>query len=74
VVTDVGGNGAVVGEALRHRLVPTEQPAALAKAWCRALRDDARRCADGAAARARVQQSFALDAMVRAYEGLYVGE
>ncbi|HEX6967160.1 MAG TPA: glycosyltransferase [Gemmatimonadaceae bacterium] len=74
VVTDVGGNGAVVGDALRHRLVPPEHPAALAQAWCRALRDDAQRCADGAAARTRVERSFALETMVRAYEALYVGE
>ena len=73
VVTDVGGNGAVVGERLRHRLVPSEEPELLARGWCTALRDPARRRADGCAARARVEQSFALDTMVRAYEAIYAG-
>jgi glycosyltransferase involved in cell wall biosynthesis len=73
VVTDVGGNAAVVGEELRHCLVPPERPDALAAAWCQALRDRTRRRADGGAARRRVTQSFALQSMVRAYEALYAG-
>jgi glycosyltransferase involved in cell wall biosynthesis len=73
VVTDVGGNGAVVGDQLVHRLVPREQPDALAAAWRSALGDPARLRRDGCVARERVVQSFALDAMVRAYERLYVG-
>lgn len=73
VVTDVGGNSAVLGEALRHRLVPREDPAALAAAWRDALEDPARRSHDAARARARVQQAFSLDRMVRRYEELYAG-
>jgi glycosyltransferase involved in cell wall biosynthesis len=71
VVTDVGGNAAVLGDRLRHRLVPTERPDALATAWLDALADHERRQLDGAAARVRVDESFSLDTMVREYEQLY---
>ena len=71
VVTDVGGNAAVLGEALRHRLVPPADPAALAEAWRSVLRHPARAEADGEAARRHVQSSYALDSMVRRYEELY---
>jgi len=73
VVTEVGGNSAVLGPELAHRLVPPEDPAALASAWQLALRETARRTADGATARARVEASFSLSAMIRAYESLYRG-
>jgi glycosyltransferase involved in cell wall biosynthesis len=73
VVTDVGGNGAVLGEALAHRLVPAEDPEALASAWRAALEDPARREADGTSARQRVQQHFSLERMVGKYEELYAG-
>ena len=71
VVTDVGGNAAVLGDVLRHRLVPTERPDALATAWLDALTVCERRQADGAAGRERVNQKFPLDTMVREYERLY---
>jgi glycosyltransferase involved in cell wall biosynthesis len=71
VVTDVGGNAAVLGDGLRHRLVPTERPDALATAWLDALTDCERRQADGAAGRVRVTQKFPLDTMVQEYERLY---
>jgi len=74
VVTDVGGNRAVLGAELRHRLVPAGDARALAAAWEAALADGQGRRVDGAAARRRVEQRFSLDAMVRAYERLYVGE
>jgi glycosyltransferase involved in cell wall biosynthesis len=73
VVTDVGGNAAVLGPSLRHRLVAPEDPAALAAAWRDALDDRTRREADAAAARSRVRAEFALDAMVRRYEAVYEG-
>jgi glycosyltransferase involved in cell wall biosynthesis len=73
VVTDVGGNANVLGESLRHRLVPALDAPALATAWIEALGNPARRQADANAARARVQQQFSLDTMVKAYEELYVG-
>jgi glycosyltransferase involved in cell wall biosynthesis len=71
VVTDVGGNAHVLGPALRHRLVPSESPAALAGGWRSALLDPARRVEDAATARRRVEREFGLRAMVRAYENLY---
>ena len=74
VVTDVGGNRAVLGAELGHRLVPEGDARTLTAAWGAALADGQGRRADGAAARRRVQQRFSLDAMVRAYERLYLGE
>lgn len=74
VVTDVGGNAAVLGDALRHRLVPSESPPALAAAWREALGGPARLEADARAARQRVESAFGLEAMVRAYEALYAGD
>jgi glycosyltransferase involved in cell wall biosynthesis len=71
VVTDVGGNAAILGEALRHRLVPAENPTALAAAWHEALTGCQRRTSDAFTARARVVESFGLDGMVRQYEALY---
>jgi glycosyltransferase involved in cell wall biosynthesis len=74
VVTDVGGNRAVVGEDLSHRLVPPDDPAALANAWLEAINDGERRVADGETARRRVQDRFSIEAMVSTYERLYSGE
>ena len=75
VVTDVGGNAAVLGPALgREALVPSEAPAALADRWSALLADPARRAQTAAAARARVIDAFALAAMVRAYEAIYAPE
>jgi glycosyltransferase involved in cell wall biosynthesis len=71
VVTDVGGNRDVLGPELRHRLVRSEDPAALAAAWAGALADSEARNRDARAARRRVEQEFSLDAMVRGYERLY---
>lgn len=71
VVTAVGGNPAVLGDSLAHRLVPPANPGALAENWVNALRDSARRSQDGAAARARILQNFSLKRMVAEYEDLY---
>lgn len=73
VVTDVGGSADALGPALRRRLVPAADPAALARAWSAALRDGAARRADGRAARERVLARFSAHAMVRAYEAIYRG-
>ena len=72
VVTAVGGNAAVLGEDLRHRLVPTENPAALATAWRHALVDASARSRDAHTARRRVQDSFSLARMIRRYQDLYL--
>jgi glycosyltransferase involved in cell wall biosynthesis len=71
IVTDVGGNGAVLGPELAHCLVPSEHPEALARQWARALADPAIRAIDSGRARARVVGAFGRDAMVEAYERLY---
>ena len=74
VVTHVGGNAAVLGDGLRHRLLAPENPEALAAAWLDALGHPAARSGDAAQARARVQANFGLEAMVRRYEALYEGK
>ena len=71
VVTDVGGNRNVLGPALWHRLVESENPSALATAWMNGLKNDAKRKEDARLARQRVEQNFRLDDMIHAYEGLY---
>lgn len=73
VVTDAGGNADVLGPALRHRLVPRGDPAALARAWSDALGDADARRADGNAARERVAARFSAHAMARRYEAVYRG-
>jgi glycosyltransferase involved in cell wall biosynthesis len=73
VVTDVGGNPAVLGPELHHRLVPPHDASSLALAWIDALSDEGRREADAVAARRRVIDEYGLDAMVARYEALYEG-
>jgi glycosyltransferase involved in cell wall biosynthesis len=72
VVTDVGGNSAVLGEALTHCLVPFGDIAALAEAWSSILATPDRRQAEGAIARRRVVAEFGVRAVARRYEELYV--
>ena len=72
VVTAVGGNAAVLGAELAHRLVPPQNAEALAGAWLSVLQDAGSRAHDGRAARARVSSAFTLDAMVRSYERIYL--
>lgn len=71
VVTDVGGNAAVLGDALQHRLCTVEDGSALRGAWEAALADPDRRHRDGMLARQRVEQSFSLRSMIREHEQLY---
>lgn len=71
VVTDVGGNRAVLGEQLSHRLVPAGDTHALSSAWRDALCDAARRREDASAARTRVETAFGLRATIAEYEALY---
>jgi hypothetical protein len=74
VVTDVGGTAAVLGESLRHRLVPAGDPAALAAGWREALTQTTRRAVDGTAGRERIERLFGLEPVVREYERIYTGE
>ncbi len=71
VVTDVGGNATVLGETLRHRLVPPDDPSALAEGLKGALQYPESCWDDGAMARARVLSSFSMSKMVDQYEALY---
>lgn len=71
VVTNVGGNADILGEELRHRLVPPEDPGALAHAWKKALQDVVTRERDAQTARRRVMAEFGVAAMARSYEDLY---
>jgi glycosyltransferase involved in cell wall biosynthesis len=71
VVTDVGGNAAILGPRLAHRLVPAEDPGALAASWMAALADLSARESERRTARARVEADWSLAAMVRHYEALY---
>ncbi len=71
VVTSVGGNAAVLGDDLKHRLVPAADPDALARALAEALRNPEQLGRDARTARERVLQQFGLDAMVSSYEALY---
>ena len=73
VVTDVGGNAAVLGPQLSHRLVPSANPEALASAWQEIFENSEGLKCDGLKARQRVQEAFGLEAMVRSYERAYVG-
>ena len=70
VVTDVGGNRAVLGPGLRHRLVPSLDPDAIAGAWLSALTDGGR-LADSKAARARVETEYSVTTMAARYQDLY---
>lgn len=71
VVTAVGGNPAVLGQHLAHRLVPPARPDRLAAAWAEALSDTKRMQADARVARERVLEAFDTRAMVGAYARLY---
>jgi glycosyltransferase involved in cell wall biosynthesis len=74
IVTDVGGNAAVLGPALAHRLVAPQDPEALALAWFNGLSAPERRLMDAAAARARVAARYSLGQMVQRYQELYLAE
>jgi glycosyltransferase involved in cell wall biosynthesis len=70
VVTDVGDSGAIVGET--GRVVPAEDPQALAQAWQELLSiGSAARAQMGQAARNRVERKFGIDSIVERYEEVY---
>lgn len=71
VATDVGGNGEVVTNGENGLLVPPDDAQALAEAMLRILADGTQAARMGQAGRARFEQHFTLDAMVKKYEGLY---
>jgi glycosyltransferase involved in cell wall biosynthesis len=70
VATRVGGTPEIV-DATCGRLVPSRDPGALAGALAALAADDALRQTLGRLARARVEQHFTLDRMVREYRDVY---
>ncbi len=71
VVTDVGGNRAVLGQALESALVPSEDADALARAWHRSLLDPDGRRSFGQRARCRAVESYSARLMAERYLALY---
>lgn len=71
VVTDVGGNRAVLGAGLADSLVPPGDVEALAKAWQLDLGSSERRKDRGDRGRDRVIQQFSSQHMVARYLALY---
>ena len=71
VATDVGGNREVVMDGQTGRLIPSNDPAALARAILSLLRDreTARRL--GRQGRSLVEERFSIEAMVTQTETLY---
>jgi len=70
VATDVGGIREALGDAA-GLIVPPRNPAALADACLRLLRDDSLRRTLGAAARARALENFTVDRTISAFDELY---
>ena len=73
VVTDVGGNGEVLGPELGDLLAGREDPVSLAATWERVLSDPRRRTAAAEAAQRRAREHFDVSQMVARYEQLYEG-
>lgn len=73
VVTDVGGNRAVLGPGLAQLLVPSNDEAALAGKWAEYLESSALRLAATDQAQRRVESAFSLEHMVNEHVALYRG-
>lgn len=73
VATAIGGNPDAVADSRTGMLVGVRQPAQLAAAILKLALDPSLRQSYGAAARARVQGLFSLEACVTRYENLYRG-
>jgi glycosyltransferase involved in cell wall biosynthesis len=71
IVTDVGGNRAVLGPELESLLVPAGDAQALAAAWSEQLKSHTIRDNWGQLARLRVEQTFSVTRMVEDYAALY---
>jgi glycosyltransferase involved in cell wall biosynthesis len=74
VATRVGGNCEVVADGETGVLVPAGEPAALAEAILRVLRDPEAGRRIGRAGRQRVERYFDVRRMVAEYEALYAGQ
>jgi len=71
LATRVGGNAELVQAGTTGELVPAGDVEAMAQALVALASDPARAARLGQAGRARVEQSFSLQAMVGAYQALY---
>jgi glycosyltransferase involved in cell wall biosynthesis len=71
IVTDVGGNRAVLGPMLASLLVPPDDESALATAWQFHLDDPGLREQLAGRARARIASTFSLDTMIDQHVALY---
>ena len=71
VATDVGGNAEAVQDGTTGRIVPPENPQALASAICEVLGDPNRAKAMGEAARERVSEKFTTEAMMKQLVSVY---
>jgi glycosyltransferase involved in cell wall biosynthesis len=71
VATSVGGTPELVKDGVHGLLVPPEDPPALAAAILELLRDPARARGMAAAARARIEASFTIEALVGRIDRLY---
>ncbi|HEU4621485.1 MAG TPA: TIGR03088 family PEP-CTERM/XrtA system glycosyltransferase [Burkholderiaceae bacterium] len=71
IATAVGGNVELIEDAITGRLVPSNDPASLARVMLALFDDVALQRRLGAAARARVEQRFSLDRMVADYAAQY---
>ena len=73
VVTDVGGNPALVREGENGFLVPSGNPSAMAAALIRLMGDRQLRVRMSAANLKTVEENYSIKAMTAAYECLYEG-
>ena len=71
IATAVGGNPELIVHGETGLLVPANDVPALAQALCRVAEQPQEAARMGSAGRARVEERFSLQAMVRAYQGLY---
>ncbi len=74
VATRVGGIPEVVRDGVNGRLVPPDDPAALAGAVVALMDDPAQAYALGQAARLDVERHYTIDRMVERFEQLYLAE
>ncbi|PKO35754.1 MAG: sugar transferase [Betaproteobacteria bacterium HGW-Betaproteobacteria-7] len=71
IATEVGGNPELVNDGLTGKLVPAENPPALASAIIDYAEHSATALQHGKAARLAVEQHFSIEAMTSAYSALY---
>jgi glycosyltransferase involved in cell wall biosynthesis len=71
VLSDVGGNPELAQDGVHGRIVPPDDPQALAEALLDLLNDEARRLEMGRAGRARVHHDFSMPTFTAQHEALY---